>query len=462
MPGDYFRLAIEETPRYEGVQQQAPYRISTVPLYLPVQTARIAPGPQFEDRSDEARNIEGGVSQIVETFEPEGAIAMRAYVNSMIFLLHLCGYQGVRTPGAAGGTDEVQTLTITGGPTGGSYTLTWISPEGVTETTLPIPWNATPAQVDAALEALRTIPAGSLTCAGGPHPATPITVTFSGGGLEKRNVNQLTATGTGLTPTGTVTPTTTTAGVAGAVTDPDGRSIPVGCDKWVFDKRGGTTAKTATMWAAYADELVHLMGSGYAVSQIGLNAEGALTCELMGLVMENVADPAFTPAFDLSAIRHQMRADLWLSWLTGGGVAGDFSLQITNPLRRVWTLGLAPASRFANEMLHGDERVRITGAIPKEILDDDDINTLMAGTTFTAKARWQSSYGDNLIGATTYPYSMWCELPKAQYLGFAPDDVANRRRFGGNFDFWAAWDEASGYDSRFTLVGSVPALETYV
>jgi len=462
VPGDYLRLAIEETPRYEGVQELAPYRVSTVPIYMPIQTARIAPGAQFEDRSDEARNIEGGVPQIVETFEPEGALALRAYINSMTFLLQLCGYQGTVTTGAGGGTDEVQTLTITGTPTGGTYTLTWISPEGVSETTAPIPYNATASQVDAALEALRNIPAGALTCAGGPHPGTPITVTFAAMGLEKRNVNQMTADSSLLTggTTPTVTPTTTTPGVAGAVSDPDGRTLPAGTSKWVFAKRGGTTAKTAQLIAAYADELVHLRGSGYGVSQLSVNAEGAVTAELMGLVLENIADPGFTPSFDVSSIRHAMRADLFLTWLAGGGVAGDFSLQIANPLRRVWTLGLAPSSKFANEMLHGDERVRITGAIPKEILDDDDVNALMAGTTFTAKARWQTV--DSTIAASGYPYSMWCEMPKAQYIGFAPDDVANRRRFGGNFDFWAAWDESLGYDARFTVVGNVPAMETYV
>jgi hypothetical protein len=112
----------------------------------------------------------------------------------------------------------VQTLTVTGSPTGGTYTLTF---DG--ETTATIAYNATAAEVQVALEALTNIGTGNILCAGGPHPGTPITVTFQND-MGKRNVNQMTANSGGLTggATPTVTPTTTTPGVAGAVTDPDG------------------------------------------------------------------------------------------------------------------------------------------------------------------------------------------------------------------------------------------------
>jgi hypothetical protein len=111
--------------------------------------------------------------------------------------------QGAPVPAA--GTNEVQTVTITGTPTGGTYTLTFNS-----QTTAAIPYNATATQVQNALVALSNIGSGDVLCAGGPHPATAITVTFQGN-LAGGDVPQMTATGSltgGTTPTVTVTTTT--------------------------------------------------------------------------------------------------------------------------------------------------------------------------------------------------------------------------------------------------------------
>lgn len=116
---------------------------------------------------------------------------------------------GAETPTGTA-TNCVQTITVTGTPTGGTYTLTFSG-----QTTAPIPFNATAAQVDTALEALANIGVGNLTCAGGPHPATPITVTFVSQMAASPHV-LMTASSTGLTggTSPTVTPTTTTPGVA--------------------------------------------------------------------------------------------------------------------------------------------------------------------------------------------------------------------------------------------------------
>lgn len=112
------------------------------------------------------------------------------------------------------GTDEVQTITVTGAPTGGTYTLTFNG-----QTTAPIAWDATSAAVQTALEALSNIDTGDVVAAGGPHPGTPITVTFHGQ-YEDTDVAQMTADSSGLTggAAPTVTVTTTTPGVAGAAT----------------------------------------------------------------------------------------------------------------------------------------------------------------------------------------------------------------------------------------------------
>lgn len=103
-------------------------------------------------------------------------------------------------------TDEVQNLVIDA--TGGTFTLTYSG-----QTTAAIDFDATAAEIQAALEALSNIAVGDVICAGGPVNTTPVTITF-GGTLAGRNVAQITTTATSLTGgAGTATCTTSTAGV---------------------------------------------------------------------------------------------------------------------------------------------------------------------------------------------------------------------------------------------------------
>jgi hypothetical protein len=71
------------------------------------------------------------------------------------------------------GTYDIQTLSITGTPTGGTFTLVFSG-----QTTAPIAYNATAAQVQTALTALPLL-TNKIVCAGGPLPATPVTITFN-------------------------------------------------------------------------------------------------------------------------------------------------------------------------------------------------------------------------------------------------------------------------------------------
>lgn len=117
--------------------------------------------------------------------------------------------QILRLTGAS--TNEVQTITITGTPTGGSFALTFRGPVSTS-----LAFNATAAQVQAALEPLSTIGFGNVVCAGGPLPGTPVTVTFQNN-LAAMNVSllqvvALALTG-GTTPAITVTETTPGAGL---------------------------------------------------------------------------------------------------------------------------------------------------------------------------------------------------------------------------------------------------------
>jgi hypothetical protein len=71
--------------------------------------------------------------------------------------------------------NEVQTLTVTGTPTGGTFRLSF---RGVQ--TAAIAFSATAAAIQAALEALSTVGVGNVVCAGGPLPGSPVTITFQG------------------------------------------------------------------------------------------------------------------------------------------------------------------------------------------------------------------------------------------------------------------------------------------
>jgi hypothetical protein len=123
------------------------------------------------------------------------------------------------------------------------------------------------------------------------------------------------------------------------------------------------------------------------------------------------------------------------------------------------TLGISPASYFPDKMENGDDKVALTGSIPKTVLADADVDALLAASTFAAVAKWITPRN---IGATSKKYSMWCEMPRCQYIGGTLDDLANRRRFGGSFDWRASWDETAGYDFKITLVNAVAAIAGYV
>jgi hypothetical protein len=104
-----------------------------------------------------------------------------------------------------GGVNEVQTLAITGAPTGGTFTITFRG-----QITAAIPFNATAAQVQAALEALSTIGVGGVAVSGGPLPGSSVVLTFQNQ-LGNQDVPLITTTNTftgGASPNTTVTPTT--------------------------------------------------------------------------------------------------------------------------------------------------------------------------------------------------------------------------------------------------------------
>ena len=411
---DCVQIMSEETPRPEGAVTTTPYRLSSGNvLWLPGQSASLRPNPQFLDRADELRGIEGAVPQLLDHYEPDGQIQVRAYPDLLVWLLQTLGLTGTYTAGGATTTDANQT-TATGVNALNSATMNVAS--------------------------TADFPASGTFIMGG------VATTYTG------------KTATSFTGCGNHAATTGGEVING--------NAPTNTHKWVFSKRGGITAKTFQMILAYVDEGVFLRGQGCGLTSMSMDAEGNLDAALQALVCARVADPNLTPSFTTQAVPHFRRGDLSLTWLTGSGTTEDFSFQIANPLTPRRTLGATSAlyttpTYFPDVMEHGDDKVMFTGSIPKTVFDPDDYDALVAATTFAARARWKSP---KLIGATSYPYTMWIEMPAAQYAGGQPDPLGNRRRFGHSFDFRAAWDETAGYDFRLTLVCGITsaAWETLV
>lgn len=146
-------------------------------------------------------------------------------------------------------TNEVTQIAITGGPTGGTFTITY---DGAT--TAGIAYNAAASVVQAALEALANINVGDVNVTGGALPGTPVLIEWRGR-LGQRNITPPTANAAGLTggTTPAVNVTTTTPGVAPTLV-PIVPVLPKQLDLYIDDTFGtlGTTKYTRAFAAALA------------------------------------------------------------------------------------------------------------------------------------------------------------------------------------------------------------------
>jgi len=135
-----------------------------------------------------------------------GDLEFYARFNAMLTLMYgALGLKYVKTPG---GTNHVTLYTMTGAPTGGTFTLTYSA-----QVTTALPYNASAAQIQAALEALSNIGEGEVDVTGGLNIGTTFTVTWYGtlAGVIVNPTVTPTFTG-GSTPA--LTPTNATVGAA--------------------------------------------------------------------------------------------------------------------------------------------------------------------------------------------------------------------------------------------------------
>ena len=222
---------------------------------------------------------------------------------------------GVGTPGTTLiGTDTcVQTVTISGTPTGGSYLLEWTDKQGVTRATDTLAYNATAATVQAALREIPGLEEVTVTAAG-TSPNYTHTVTFAGDGVHG-SVSQLTSVShlTGGTPS--IAHATTTVGNAGAYR---GKALEI-----VGDGAQLTTLYHALTLSAETVYFCHLRAiRGPVRDGSSSSSAGAVTGTLVVDVVQEIGGDALTdpagnaqtltiPLDGLSDVEHESK---WFSF----------------------------------------------------------------------------------------------------------------------------------------------------
>jgi phage tail sheath protein FI len=294
--------------------------------------------------------------------------------------------------------NEVQTLTKSGTISGGTWTATLLG-----NTTAAIQWDATSAQVKAAIDT--AIPGNTITVAGGPIATTPFTVTFGGGtygDVSPIVVNVASLTGT----TPGITVATTTQGVAGEgyVALPQtawtsGQVIWIGSyafswsgTAWAAGPQSGTIGANNGVWAsgvypgtvtttAAPKALSYLPFAVYSFFQNGgrfawiVRAAKATTSGTFGATATvNVTDGAATPltAFKINAIS----AGDW-----GNKIAYRLGVNVNEP--KAFSLEILQRADGVNyETLERFQNLSVRGEIAGTRRVDSAVNDSLGGSRY--------------------------------------------------------------------------------
>lgn len=219
-----------------------------------------------------------GMTGLQPLYNPQGAKV--THVNLPVGS-YVAGLVLAQVAGTGTAVNEVQTLTLTGGPTGGTVTLSFNG-----QVTAPIAYNASAATIAAALAALPNVGADNVVGGGGPWPAA-VTVTFQNllGGVDQPLIvmaaNALTG---GATPSMTIAQTT--------------QGKPAGGHYVAYNDAGGGTVAIAKAALQYATTVEpdgrHRWGGGErpgnARSAPAFFSGNFLCADLVGLDANAVVD----------------------------------------------------------------------------------------------------------------------------------------------------------------------------
>lgn len=161
--------------------------------------------PGLTGSGTETGNSIIGVDQYFAASTTNSAISL-AFTLANLQAIALYSDKGCTIKTNGTGTADVQTVSISGTPTGGTFAL---ASNGAVAA--GIAFNAAASAVQAALQALATIGSGNVTCTGGPLPGTPVVCTFAGTKATGKQPAMTAGSGGltgGTTPTVAVTHTT--------------------------------------------------------------------------------------------------------------------------------------------------------------------------------------------------------------------------------------------------------------
>lgn len=274
---------------------------------------------------------------------------------------------------------------------------------------------------------------------------------------------------------------TSAAGNGTTVKDPDNVSIPAGASKHIY---GGNSAETGTpvegvgpgfkpgiipqtLICDSADDDAAgpwWLTSGITIEEIKISGDedAALIAEISAgaLFHKNVvSDPALTPSMPSLSLLPWSTCECLMTWgLSGSAQAEEFDISLKQPYEMKPGFKVSGSKYKTVTRLTG--RRNITGTIKKSDIDVDDWNALMAGTQFAVTLKFQTEMD---IGATSYPYTMWIDLPACQYTGMKPGALSGgEARRETELDFGAFYDPTSLYDSgiKITLVNGTTGYNT--
>jgi len=245
----------------------------------------------------------------------------------------------------------------------------------------------------------------------------------------------------------------TTAG-DGIITDPDAGAIPATAYRHVWTAPfgpSGASPLTQQMQVSYKDQNVFYKMKGCAAEKLSIESPDKGGCMIkangQGLYMNRQADPSLTPSYESLAVRPFTRSGLTLpTWLSGSGTHENVTLEISNPIETVRSMGIE--SKSPDVMEKGEDLITVTGTLAQRQLDADDWDALVNATGFAAKAKWNS---ESVI-ASGYTYKLFVEFSNAQYVGGDPDALTNKRRHGAEFQFKSTY--AGAASTTITLVNA--------
>jgi len=271
---------------------------------------------QLDDRgtADPADDAVVQLAPQAATYQTASTDGSRVFFTSTAQLTSAPGgglYMWERQP-----SNESQSVTLDA--TGGTFTLT-ATTGPLSATTTPLAVDASAAQVQAALEALRPIGTGNVLVSGGPGTAAPYTVTFVGA-LAGVDVAPLTADGSGLT--------------GGAGTADVAVTVPVNNLTLIGPGAAGVLGASDDGHRVYFSEFAtQLVPGAPALSQYGIflwqDANGTPSLSFVGAVTSTDAVVPLNPnqLWTLTRLRARVTPDgrhLAFMTTTGDGLAPGY------------------------------------------------------------------------------------------------------------------------------------------